>query len=372
MSDYRKDLQFLGKYTDLEKEDGIEVYFKKTRNQNPGELNPYLAADMRKAQEGGTNQAVGEMPQDVDLSNVEAASMAALAMRQMMGSANVDLSNNIEVAEHTIKTAEGSFPVRVYRHMNQKDKAPAIIFYHGGGFIGGKMDVVENFCKGLSEKLPAVVINVGYHLAPEHPAPAATNDAYQAVLWVAQNADMLHADASKIVVSGDSAGGTLAAAASFIDREKGTNYIGMQALLYPSLTLLDEENQKYAWPIERFHFEKNLEKQMGDAFNSMGGANVILRTAYVRDQDPASPIYSPLSAKDKSVYPPTLLVSAEFDYLRPFANVFAKELEEAGVKTKSICYVGMMHAFIDKYGIFPQAEDCAEEVIKMMQEVFQD
>ncbi len=181
---------------------------------------------------------------------------------------------------------------------------------------------MENFCKGIAEKLPAVVINVDYHLAPEFPAPAAPKDCYRALEWVVEQSDELGIDASKIGVSGDSAGGTLAAAVSYMDYEAETNYVGFQALLYPALTLVDEDNDKYQWDISKFGASEETLPLVAPGIIGMNSSGELLRTAYVRDENPASPIYSPLSAVDKSIYPPTLIASAEFDALRAFADIF--------------------------------------------------
>lgn len=90
-----------------------------------------------------------------------------------MGSPNIDLSNGVTTEYRVVEGDYGDIPVRIYRHEEATKPVPAFIFYHGGGFVGGTPAVVENFCKGIAEKLPAVVINVDYHLAPEFPAPAA-------------------------------------------------------------------------------------------------------------------------------------------------------------------------------------------------------
>lgn len=155
-----------------------------------------------------------------------------------------------------------------------------------------------------------------------------------------------------------------------MDREAKTNYVGFQALLYPVLTLIDEDNDKYKWDITKFAASEETMPVVAPGIIGMNNSGLLLRTAYVRDENPASPIYSPLSSPDKSIYPPTLIVSAEFDALRAFAAVFAKQLMTSGVKTKAIVYQGMCHAFIDKYGIYPQAEDAADEIVQMMKEIF--
>ncbi|MBC1622620.1 alpha/beta hydrolase [Listeria welshimeri] len=369
---YKQALNYLKSNSNIEQEEGTEVIFKMAADTSRGDLDPFLLKDREKELEG-TNATIEKMPQEIkmpDFSNLEVATAAALQMRATMGSDNIDLSNGVTTDHKIVQGDYGDIPVRIYRQEETTKLVPALIFYHGGGFVGGTPTVVENFCKGITEKLPAVVINVDYHLAPEFPAPAAPKDCFRVLEWVAENSAELGVDASKIGVSGDSAGGTLAAAVSYMDREAKTNYVGFQALLYPALTLTDEDNEKYQWDISKFSASDDTIPLVAPGIIGMNSSVELLRTVYVRDENPASPIYSPLSAADKSIYPPTLIASAEFDALRAFADIFAKELRTSGVKTKAIVYQGMCHAFIDKYGIFPQAEDVADEIVQMMKEVF--
>lgn len=252
--EYKKALAFIKSNSILEQEEGTEVIFKQAQETVRGNLDPFLLKDL-KQHLGGTNDAIKEAPQEIqmpDFSNLEIATAAALQMRATMGSPNIDLSNGVTTEYRVVEGDYGDIPVRIYRHEEATKPVPAFIFYHGGGFVGGTPAVVENFCKGIAEKLPAVVINVDYHLAPEFPAPAAPKDCYRALEWVVEQSDELGIDASKIGVSGDSAGGTLAAAVSYMDYEAETNYVGFQALLYPALTLVDEDNDKYQWDISKF------------------------------------------------------------------------------------------------------------------------
>ncbi|WP_048627487.1 alpha/beta hydrolase [Listeria ivanovii] len=369
---YEEALKYLKTHNHTQQDEGTEVIFKMAADTSRGNLDPFLLKDREEELEG-TNTAIEVMPEEMampDFSNLEIATAVALQMRASMGSPNKDLTKGVTTEHRVIQGEYGDIPVRIYHHESQKELAPALIFYHGGGFVGGTPEVVENFCKGIAEKLPAVVINVDYHLAPEFPAPAALQDCFRVLNWVIENSDELRVDATKIGVSGDSAGGTLAAAVSYMDREAKTNYVGFQALLYPVLTLIDEDNDKYKWDITKFAASEETMPVVAPGIIGMNNSGLLLRTAYVRDENPASPIYSPLSSPDKSIYPPTLIVSAEFDALRAFAAVFAKQLMTSGVKTKAIVYQGMCHAFIDKYGIYPQAEDAADEIVQMMKEIF--
>lgn len=366
---YDEALSYLKTNSIKRQEDGTEIIFKMAADTLEGNLDPFLLKDIKK----NVETAIETTPQETaipDFSNLEIATAAALQMRATMGSPNIDLTQGIQTETAVVPGEFGDIPIRIYRPDSQGQLAPALIYYHGGGFIGGTPAVVENFCKGIAEKSAAVVINVEYHLAPEFPAPAAPKDCFCILNWVVENSKNLQIDPTKIGVSGDSAGGTLAAAVSYMDREAKTNYVGFQALLYPALTLFAADNEKYSWDITKFAASETAKPLVTPGIIGMNNSGLLLRTVYLRGKDPTSPIYSPLSATDKSIYPPTLIISAEFDGLRALAAVFTKQLIASGVNTKAIVYQGMCHAFIDKYGIFPQAEDAADEIAKMMKTIF--
>ncbi|WP_144562748.1 alpha/beta hydrolase [Neobacillus bataviensis] len=252
-------------------------------------------------------------------------------------------------------------------------KRPAFVFFHGGGWIGGSVYTVENFCKLLAELIDGVVFNVDYSLAPEKPFPNGFNDNYYAVKHVYDHAEAYGIDPKKISVGGDSAGGNYAAAVCLKAREEGTPKIAMQVLIYPAVTQADAMVEGYEWS-ENF-FEKSEEhKDIINGLISLGRPSKLednlFLGAYISDkEDIYNPYVSPMLAESHAGLPKAILAGAEFDGLRIHTEFYAKQLQDAGVETTCFRYKGMTHAFIDKLGHVPQAEDLCIEIAKAMRDL---
>lgn len=155
-----------------------------------------------------------------------------------------------------------------------------------------------------------------------------------------------------------------------MDRQQENNLIAFQALLYPAIYLDEETLAAKQWPIEKFGANPALSAKLAPGFVGMAASHEMIRTVYAGELDVHSPLLSPghASKAELEKMPPTLIVVASYDYLRPFALDYGRKLETVGVKVKTICYEGMFHAFIDKIGLYPQAEDCANEIVKTFKE----
>ena len=121
-------------------------------------------------------------------------------------------------------------PVRVYTPKGE-GLFPVVVFYHGGGWVQGSVDTHDSLCRIIAKKSGAIVVSVEYRLAPEHTYPAAANDAYAALRWVANNAASFNGDPKRIAVAGDSAGGNLAAVVSLMARDRSGPDIDYQVLI---------------------------------------------------------------------------------------------------------------------------------------------
>ena len=137
-----------------------------------------------------------------------------------------------------------SVPVRVYTPKGD-GPFPVVVFYHGGGWVQGNRDTHDWPCRAIADRSGAVVVSVDYRLAPEHPYPAAVNDAYAALVWVKANGKSLNTDPLKIAVAGDSAGGNLAAAVCLMSRDRKGPSIAFQALIYPGLDAANLDTDSY-------------------------------------------------------------------------------------------------------------------------------
>ena len=293
-------------------------------------------------------------------------------LRSMAGFPNQDVTcSEIKTEYRAIESRNGAISIRVYSPLKAAIM-PAVVFFHGGGFFGGSLDTVENCCKALAEKAGAVVVSVDYSLAPERKFPAGLEDCFDAVKWVWANALELKVNRQQIAVAGDSAGGNLAAVCSMLDRDLGSGMINFQALIYPVVILdFSAETDDYKWDIKKYVIEADHEVIKG-AIAELRDSEPLMNSFYVAEKaDLVKPYASPLLAEDASNLPETLIITAEYDYLRLQGEAYARKLTKAGVKTKVIRYNGVDHAFIDKIGVYPQAEDCMNEIAKALHQAFE-
>src|SRR5688572_29759036 len=144
-----------------------------------------------------------------------------------------------QVENRRIPGDGGLMPVGVYRP-SAASPLPALVFFHGGGFVLGGLDMSDRACRALANASGCVVISVDYRLAPEHPFPAAADDAYAATSFVAENAASFGVDRARLAVGGDSAGGNLAAVVALRARDSGSPALALQLLVYPLVDFTDE------------------------------------------------------------------------------------------------------------------------------------
>ncbi len=235
----------------------------------------------------------------------------------------------------TISGLDGEIPVRIYAPVAAAGMGPGLIYYHGGGWVIGNLDTHDALCRLIALETGFKVISVDYRLAPEHPFPAAVDDAMAAARWVEENAADLDIDANRLVVAGDSAGGNLAAVVAQMARRGGPS-IAYQALLYPVTEALADTASMAA-----FAEGYLLERKTMDWFVSQ----------YVpAEADLKDPRISPLRAEDLSGLPPAYIVTADFDPLRDEGRAYAERLKEAGVAVTFVNYEGMVHGFMGMAG----------------------
>lgn len=262
------------------------------------------------------------------------------------------------IEENTVP--ESGRPVLVYRRPEEKAARPCIVFIHGGAFTGGSTGQVNYFCKLLAEMHDAVVVNVDYRLAPENPYPAGVDDCWAAVRWVCANAARLGIDPGKIVVSGDSAGGNMSAACAQRDRDEGTGCIAAQVLLYPAVLVGKAETDDYAWSADLYDFENDRPAAEGFA-RALEFSDQFLPFVYMGRPAPITdPYASPLFGSTDGLAP-ALIITSEYDYLRPQAEAYVRKMMRSGVDVRYVMYKGCVHATISLLGIVPQAYDIAVE-----------
>jgi len=234
-----------------------------------------------------------------------------------------DLEKPAYIAEYTFKGPETDIPIRVYTPEGT-GPFPGIVFYHGGGWIFGDIEGYDSLCRAMCVGTGAVVISVAYRLAPEAKFPAPAEDAYAALAYAHDNAKTHNIDPERIAVSGDSAGGNLAAAVTLITRDRHGPKIKFQSLIYPSCNVASfDETQKDA-PFMKYFAD-----------------------AYLKTPEDAQNLYaSPIKA-DLNGLPPAFLLTCDTDTLRDDGRAYAQKLNASGVPCEYINVVGLDHGFID-------------------------
>lgn len=296
---------------------------------------------------------------------------AAKQMRRMMnGVKSIPIVDSVDVRDEIVQSGEIKIPIRIYVP-KQKSKEPVPVFYyiHGGGFVAGSMDVVDQMCQLMVEKTGCVAVQPEYRLAPENPYPAGLNDCYDVLKWIYANAEHFGGNHEKICISGDSAGGNLAAVCAMKDRDEGTQMVKAEALLYPSVDAahmaLNMKKNKEVYEISEKH--SAILNGMLDMMS--GSLSKPTLGEYLGAKDDTIPYISP-SLGDLKGMPPSLILIGEYDFLRVEVDTFAAKLKKAGTQVTLIRYKGLSHGFADQIGITPQAEDALQEIGTFMMDYF--
>ena len=235
------------------------------------------------------------------------------------------------VEDRMLATGQGPVPVRIYAP-RQNAVLPLVMFFHGGGFVSGDVNTHDEITRQLALAADAVVVSVSYRLAPCHPYPAALHDCLAALDWAVAHAAEIGADATRLAVAGDSAGGNLAAVTALYLRDQGGAKLAAQLLIYPGTDLDSPYEGSMAETGEGYY----LSRDTLDFYHA----------CYVAKADPHSPYISPLRAPSLANLPPALVLIAEYDPLRDQGQAYAKRLAEEGVPTELLNYEGAIHGFL--------------------------
>jgi acetyl esterase len=230
---------------------------------------------------------------------------------------------------------------------------PAILMYfHGGGYVKGGLDESDAFCRRLAASTGRVVASVAYRLAPEDPFPAALDDAYGATSWAFEHAAQLGAKRDSFAVSGESAGGNLAAVVCLLAKSRREFAIAHQVLLQP---------------VTDFTLSRpSIDMPATECLVPRDDLAWYYRTYYGADRDPRDPRVSPLWAEDASGLPGALIIAAEYDTLRDEAAAYAEKLRSAGVEVTYSCYAGMIHGFMGMGELVQEAQQAIDEIARFL------
>lgn len=258
-----------------------------------------------------------------------------------------------DVSDRTIPGSDSSIPVRIYRPETTLTTVPALVFFHGGGWVIGDLESHDNVCRSLCRYSNCIIVAVDYRLAPEHKFPAAVDDAIAATQWVVDNAAELGVAKNRIAVGGDSAGGNMAAVVAQQAKLNSGPDLQFQLLVYPviDMSLSSPSMQEFAdgYRLTRPLMEWFVGHYLDD---------------YDRDKNDVRA--SPILARELSGLPPALVVTAGFDPLRDEGKAYADKLQASGVATEYRCYDGMIHGFLTMAGALQHGEEalvyCGEKL----------
>jgi acetyl esterase len=226
------------------------------------------------------------------------------------------------------RTADG-VPIRVYTPAGPASARPLVVYFHGGGFVFGDLRGGDWICGTVAKGLDAIVVSADYRLAPKNPFPAGLDDCFAVLNWAVAHADELGADAARLGVMGESAGGNLAAVVALMARDAHGPVIRHQALLYPVTGLDDSESRRAN--ADAFILTSADMKRFGELY---GGDRSDWRV-------------SPIRAASFAGLPPAFIVVAGHDPLHDDGVAYADALRAAGVEARLVDYPAMPHGFLN-------------------------
>jgi len=247
------------------------------------------------------------------------------------------------VEDRQIPGPAGPLRIRIYTPADAPVGSPGLLYLHGGGLVSGNLDSHDAIARSLANASGCRVFALDYRLAPEHPFPAALDDACAAARWIAHHASALEIDPDRFGICGDSAGATLAAAVCHQMAVHREVPLAAQCLICPILDYGAETPSRSRYREGYFLDAGTLEHDLRHYLGAAG--------------DRSDPRISPLRALDLSRLPPTAIHTAEFDPLCDEGELYAERLRGAGVRTLYRCHSGMIHLFYGMGGLIPYAVD---------------
>lgn len=253
-----------------------------------------------------------------------------------------ELRPGVTARDTTVPGAAGPLRARVYApaSASRAEAGPGLVYFHGGGWVVGSLDSHDRVCRVIADEASVVLVAVDYRLAPEHPFPAAAEDAIAATRAILAGASDYRIDPARLAVGGDSAGGNLGAVVAQALRGDARQPV-FQLLVYPGTDMTrsmpSHRQFRDSYFLSKDASDWYLERYMG----SLGA-----------ERDPRA---SPLFASDLSGLPPALVVTGGFDPLRDEGRVYAEKMADAGVQVEHVCSRGMPHGFLTLGGALTEA-----------------
>lgn len=264
---------------------------------------------------------------------------------------------------HAVDDLEVALPGRTLRvrqyapwPLSLAQPRPALLYFHGGGFTIGSIDTHDRVCRMLAAGGDCLVFSVGYRLAPEHRFPSAHDDAFDSLAWLRDEAVALGVDPLRIAVGGDSAGGTLAAAAAIHARDRGWT-LALQLLIYPGVAS---------------HQDSDSHRRFANGYLLDAAAVQWFFTQTLRDErDRHDWRFAPLAAADLGGLAPAWIAGAEYDPLIDEDRSYAERLRAAGVAVRFVQYDGMIHSFFQHGGFVRAARRAHQDACAALRRAFE-
>jgi acetyl esterase len=260
-----------------------------------------------------------------------------------------------DLVDTSIPGPDGEVPLRIFKSAPEQAQ-PVLVWFYGGGWTLGTLEAADPVCRRLANATPCAVVAAAYRLAPEDPFPAAVEDCWAATRWVWEHGDEHGLDGGRIAVGGPSAGGNLAAATALLAREEGGPPLALQLLVYPVL----EHNADTA----------SMRESADPVLFDREDVAWCWRQYLERETDGASPLASPLRARDLSGLAPALVITAEEDPLRDEAELYAERLRAADVPTELVRFDGMAHGFFSSADVLAEAREAQDLAARRLERAF--
>lgn len=278
------------------------------------------------------------------------------AQRMNTGFDSLDLSEGVVVEDILLR----GMHARLYRPVNVEENLPCICYIHGGGFYAGSLAMVENTCKRLAQLADSCVVSFAYDLSPEVAYPHAFHQCYHAMQELHEYAEAYQINGDHMAVCADSAGANIALACMQRDAVE-QRILSYAMLYYPVVDLRDSYDEK--WNIEAYGSVVDND-YVAYCVTSLKGSIKGFQNCYLQGKTPSDdPFVSPVCMEDMSLLPPMIILSAEYDYLRLQNEMFYEKAQKNG-HVKMIEYKGINHGFVEKLGVFPQADQSLQRIAK--------
>jgi acetyl esterase len=262
---------------------------------------------------------------------------------------------SVTAADRAIPGPGGAIPIRMY---TPEDEGPfgALVYFHGGGWVLGNVEMTDLPCRMLVRESGCVVVSVDYRLAPEHKFPAAPEDCYAAVKWLAENASAVNCDRSRIAVGGTSAGANLAAVTALMARDRGGPKVAFQLLIYPATRRELDTDSHREFANDNYYILSRAEMEW------------FWNHYLASPADAANPYACPERASTLKGLPPAFTITAEFDPLRDEGEAYAGRLREDGVPSLLKRYEGVTHGFFGMPGQVDIAKQAISDAASALRE----